>query len=162
MKKSKHFRKDVIMARIIAALILVILIASIVFVVSLFSKTSADKNKDSQNTENTQQIGEGNQNQENNDTQNEGLGTEDTQMGDTENQGSEEEPDTEVEDAKIYVKTTTQVKLRKEPNTDCATLDRIDGGTKLEVLETLEGWYKVSYNGQIGYVSATYAQIVEE
>ena len=54
------------------------------------------------------------------------------------------------------------MRLRAEANTDCATLDRIDGGTKLEVIEKLEGWYKVIHNGQEGYVSATYVEVVEE
>ena len=63
---------------------------------------------------------------------------------------------------KVYVKTTTRIRLREEPNTNCTTLDRINGGIKLEVLETLEGWYKVSYNGKIGYISADYANVVEE
>ena len=161
MKKSKHFRKDVIMARIIAALILIVLIALISFGVSLLTKPSADPDKNSQNTQNSQDVNPGNQNSESLDSEEETeeLSTEEN-TEETESEETESE-DTNNED-KTYVKTTTQVKLRKEPNTECATLDRIDGDTKLEVLETLDGWYKVSYNGQIGYVSATYAKIVEE
>lgn len=152
MKKSKHFRKDVIMARIIAGLILIVLIALIVFAVSLFTKPS-DSNKNTQTTENTEGAKPGTQN---------------TEFDDSESQDSEsEEPDVDIDteseaDEKVYVKTTTQVRLRAEANTNCATLDRIDGGTKLEVLETLEGWYKVIHNGQEGYVSATYVEVVEE
>ena len=168
MRKSKHFRKDVIMARIIAALILIVLIALISLGVSLLTKPSADNNKDSQNTHNTQDVNPGNQNSEDLDSEDETQDTED--LSSEENTEDLSTEDSEVDDSnddtdseeKIYVKTTTQVKLRKEPNTECATLDRIDGDTKLEVLETLEGWYKVSYNGQVGYVSATYANVVEE
>ena len=162
MKKSKHFRKDVIMARVIAGVILLVLIVLLVFGISLLTKSSSeDKNtQNSQNTENTESILPGGQ-----DTQEQE--TEETQQPlDTQTQNSEAGPD-ENDDTvyvpdTVYVKTTTQVRLRKEPNTSCATLDRIDGGTKLEVLETLDGWYKVNYNGQNGYVSATYTEIVEE
>lgn len=150
MKKSKHFRKDVIMARIIAGVIVVLLIALIVLGVSLLTKPSGnDKDTQStQNTQNTQDVGNEN--------------VEPEVDVETEYETESEEESETVSDGKTYVKTTTQVKLRKEPNTECATLDRIDGGTKLEVLETLDGWYKVIHNGQEGYVSADYANIVEE
>jgi len=153
MKKSKHFRKDVIIARVIAGVLVIVLIALIIFAVSLLTKPSGS-DKDTQNTQSTQDV--------NKDSESENLEPDvniDTELE------SESEPETESEaesDDKTYVKTTTQVKLRKEPNTECATLDRIDGGTKLEVLETLDGWYKVIHNGKEGYVSADYAEIVEE
>jgi len=160
MKKSKHFRKDVIMARVIAGIILIVLIVLLVWGISLLTKSSGD-DKNSQNSQNTEQ------------TQNDDIGipdtqqdTEDVQIPESEEQsdvsGPDENDDTIYIPDKVYVETTTQVRLRKEPNTSCATLDRINGGTKLEVLETLDGWYKVVYDGQEGYVSATYTKIVEE
>lgn len=154
MKKSKHFRKDVIMARIIAAALLILLIALLVFVISLFTKP-AGNNKDTQNTQNTQNsqdVKPGNDELE--DTENS------VESEDTEGLEPEVESESEAEE-QIYVKTTAQVKLRQEPNTNCATLTLIDGGTQLEVLEVLDGWYKVSHNGQVGYVSANYARVVE-
>lgn len=159
MKKSKHFRKDVIMARVIAGVIVVLLIALIVLGVSLLTKPSGN-DKDTQSTQNTQNTQDvGNENVEPEVDVETEYETE-SEAEETEVE-SEEESET-VSDGKTYVKTTTQVKLRKEPNTECATLDRIDGGTKLEVLETLDGWYKVIHNGQEGYVSADYANLVEE
>ena len=156
MKKSKHFRKDVILARVIAGVILLVLIVLLVLGISMLTKSSGkDKNtQNSQNTENTEDFVPGNQDTEEEQTSN--TETEDSEPGPDENQ------DTTYVPEKIYVETTTQVRLRKEPNTNCATLDRINGGTKLEVLETLDGWYKVNYNGQEGYVSASYTEIVEE
>ena len=162
MRKSKHFRKDVIIARIIAALILVVLIALIVSVVSHFKKTWNDNN--SQNTESTQDVNNGNSNMESEGTQEQDSEIEqDTSVEDPvdSEQNSEEDPNADVVE-KIYVKTTTRIRLREEPNTNCTTLDRINGGITLEVLETLEGWYKVSYNGKTGYISADYANVVEE
>ena len=160
MKKSKHFRKDVILARVIAGVVLIVVMALLISVVSLLTKESG-QDKDSQNTPNTQQ------------SQNVLPQKPDTEeVDDTEDLVSEEQSEsTEVEsetdsqpeeEHKIYVKTTTQVKLRAEANTNCATLDRINGGTTLEVLEVLDGWYKVTYDGKVGYVSADYAKVVEE
>lgn len=167
MRKSKHFRKDVIIARIIAALILIVLIALIVTVVSHFTKSSG--NKDSQNTQSTQDVNNGNQDSEDKDTQNsEGQNdpsNDNPSNDDPSNEGSNtpqgSEEDTDVVE-KVYVKTTARIRLREEPNTNCRTLEGINSGVELEVLETLDGWYKVSYNGKIGYVSADYAKIVEE
>lgn len=162
MRKSKHFRKDVIIARIIAALILIVLIALIVTVVSHFTKSSG--NKDSQNTQSTQDVNNGNQDSEDKDTQN-SEGQNDPSNDDPSNEGSNtpqgSEEDTDVVE-KVYVKTTARIRLREEPNTNCRTLEGINSGVELEVLETLDGWYKVSYNGKTGYVSADYAKIVEE
>lgn len=160
MKKSKHFRKDVILARVIAGVVLLVLIVLLILVISFLSKPKEeDKNSEYKpNTQHTQDIFPESQDTEK---------VEDTQNQIDEDQSENIEPevdvdlDTEVEN-KIYVKTTTQVKLRAEANTSCATLDRIDGDTILEVLEVLDGWYKVAYDGKEGYVSATYAKIVEE
>ena len=169
MKKSKHFRKDVIMARIIAGMILILLIALFAFALSLFTKPSSDQNKDSQNTEHTQNVKPGTEDSENEDT--EDLNTEDlsTENQTTEEQGTEVESNTEEDsdvdaesEDKIYVKTTAQIRHREEPNTDCEVLGVIAKDTKLEVLESLDGWYKVSYDGKVGYVSADYARIIEE
>lgn len=159
MKKSKHFRKDVIMARVIAGIILIVLIVLLVWGISLLTKSSGD-DKSSQNSQNTENVVPGDQDSQQQETE------ETSQIPESEEQSSEPGPD-ENDDTiyipdKVYVETTTQVRLRKEPNTSCATLDRINGGTKLEVLETLDGWYKVVYDGQEGYVSATYTKIVEE
>lgn len=166
MKKSKHYRKDVILARVIAALILILLIAIISLAVSLLTKPSND-GKDTQNTQNTQDVNQGydeSENSEESENTEDVETTEDVDASESETSESEPNVDSESEgDAEeVYVQTTTQVKLRKEPNTTCATLDRIDGGTKLLVLESLDGWYKVTYNGQTGYVSADYAKVVEE
>lgn len=156
MKKSKHFRKDVIMARIIAAVILLVLIGLIVFGVSLLRKSSGN-DKNSQNSQNTQNM----ENEVHENTEgNQQLPS--SEIEDSEVSDSEETEDTGTVEEKVFIETTAKLRLRKEPNTNCETLDRISSGTRLEVLETLDGWYKVSYNGQEGYVSATYTKIVEE
>lgn len=46
--------------------------------------------------------------------------------------------------------------LRSAPNSQSERLDRLPNGAKVEVLEAQRGWYKVSYNGKIGYVGRDY------
>lgn len=163
MKKSKHFRKDVIMARIIAAIILLVLIGLLIFGISLLKNPSGEgqNSQNSQNTESTENLLPGYQDTEDTSTEEDVPQTEN--QGEEETPGVEENEDTTYEPEKVFVKTTvTSLRLREEPNTSCATLDRIPEGTTLEVLEQVDIWYKVSYNGKVGYISSTYAKVVEE
>lgn len=150
MAKSKHFRKDVITARIIFAALCILLIAGIIFVSSLFG--SSDEKEDSQSTES--QVTES---QQNDNWQQSEITSEDTESENTE----AEEP---VDDGEVvyYVQTTTQLRLRAEPNTDCEVLADIPAWNKAVLIEELDGWYYVEYNGQEGYLSADYSVIVEE
>lgn len=152
MKKSKHFRKDVIIARIIAAALLIVLIVIISSLVSAITKTDGDKQKNTQNisSENSQNISDYQPDVD----MSENADSESTSE-------SESESTSESENTSRYVRTTAQVKFRSEPNTDCTVLGLIDMGTEVELLEELNGWYKVSYNGQEGYISADYSRIVE-
>lgn len=143
MKRSKHFRKDVIIARIIFVTLCVLIGVLISSGISALMK-SAGGNKDTP-APNTQ------------------IQTEtDTQ----ELQSSEETPtveDTETPDAPVsYAVPSTEIRVRKEPNTNCEILARVPAGTKMLLLEELEGWYKISYEGIEGYISADYATIETE
>lgn len=46
--------------------------------------------------------------------------------------------------------------LRAEPNTDSKVLDKIEGGTTLVILDSVGSFFKVSYGGDIGYLSDEY------
>ena len=149
MRKSKHFRKDVIIARIIAAIILIILIVIINSLISVLFKPSENKDKDTQNIESEYNP---------NDNLN---------HKDTEQELSEVETDVTIEDTsdsediKVYVITTANVKLRSGPSTNHAVIGGINKDEKALLLEETDGWYKVSYNGQEGYISADYSKIEE-
>ena len=141
MKKSKHFRKDVILARVIFAVFCIVVIVLIWLGGSLL----LDKMQ--------------------------GDHTQDTEIQQTESydvpQIEETEPDTieETEPAPeivYYVKTTASIRLRQEPNTNCAVLTGVPVGTKLNMLEEVDGWYKVQYNGHEGYLSGDYVEVIEE
>lgn len=56
--------------------------------------------------------------------------------------------------------TASSLRLRKEATTASRTLACAKRGTEVEVLEDAEnGWYKVSYNGTVGYMSAEYLTV---
>ena len=136
MKKSH--RKDVIIARVIFAVVLLLLIALIVGAVIMIRGHMAEKSaQESQGvivTENSQEQ----------------QPVVDTQTS---------EPEITTEDTQApnpVVQTTTGVNLRKEPNTECEVLTVLDQGTMLELIGEEDGWAVVDYQGQIGYVKIEY------
>ena len=138
MKKSH--RKDVIIARVIFAVALLLLIALIVGAVITIRGHMAEKSaQESQGvivTENSQEQ----------------QPVVDTQTS---------EPEITTEDTQApnpVVQTTTGVNLRKEPNTECEVLTVLDQGTMLELIGEEDGWAVVDYQGQIGYVKIEYLQ----
>ena len=140
MKKSH--RKDVIIARVIFAVVLLLLIALIVGAVIMIRGHMAEKSaQESQGvivTENSQEQ----------------QPVVDTQTS---------EPEITTEDTQApnpVVQTTTGVNLRKEPNTECEVLTGLDQGTMLELIGEEDGWAVVDYQGQIGYVKIEYLQEV--
>lgn len=149
MKKSKHFRKDVILARIIFVTLCILLGVGIGMGISAISK-KPDKNinvppQDTQTQINTPstQSPEENPNPEGDDVEN-------------------TETEQNTEDVVYYAVPTTELRLREEPSTDSDVLAGIPAGTKVTLIEELNGWYKVSYDGMEGYISADYATIETE
>lgn len=59
---------------------------------------------------------------------------------------------------KMTVKTNgSKLRIRQETNTNCSVLGYIMNGQKVNVIEkTNSSWYKIEYNGIVGYCSATY------
>ena len=78
--------------------------------------------------------------------------------------GSETDPAESEDPVKLYVEVTSKsnLNLRKEPNTTCEVITSLPKGTKVELVEELDGWFKVIYNGHEGYLNSDYAKIVEE
>lgn len=48
------------------------------------------------------------------------------------------------------------LRVRSEPSTSSSTVTFLTDGTKVKVLEVLDGWYQISWNSYSGYVSADY------
>lgn len=57
---------------------------------------------------------------------------------------------------------TTTLYVREATNTDCRIVALVGTGEELEVLEALDGWYKVSVDDEEGYISADYVEVSEQ
>lgn len=57
----------------------------------------------------------------------------------------------ETEELSEYLFTTDYLNLRTGPGTNFEKIRTLPVGVKVEVLEYDNGWYKISYNGTIGY-----------
>ncbi|MEK7447349.1 MAG: SH3 domain-containing protein [Patescibacteria group bacterium] len=64
-----------------------------------------------------------------------------------------EEPQKEETKKEVYVTADGGLNMRENPDKNAKVLILIPNGTKLTVLEEKDGWYKVEYNGQTGWVS---------
>ncbi|MCI5920413.1 MAG: NlpC/P60 family protein [Roseburia sp.] len=67
----------------------------------------------------------------------------------------------EIETTVAKVNTTT-LYVREATNTDCRIVALVGTGEELEVLEALDGWYKVSVDDEEGYISADYVEVSEQ
>ena len=132
MKKSH--RKDVMIARIIFAAMCIALIAIIAGVVML---VRAHRSKPTPN-----QVIQQTQSQMQDTTRNDVIDVPDTQ-------------DTQVTEM-MYMWTTDGVNLRSEPNTDCDVVTILEMGTQVRMIGEEDGWVKVSYNDQEGYIRADF------
>ncbi|WP_195937842.1 C40 family peptidase [Romboutsia sp. 1001713B170131_170501_G6] len=56
----------------------------------------------------------------------------------------------------------SSLNVRKGPGTSYSKIDSIPNGTKVGVISESNGWAKISYNGQIGYVSSQYLKSSED
>lgn len=63
---------------------------------------------------------------------------------------------------KVNLSAGEVLNLRSGPSTQNAKVSAIPGGTVLTVEESVNGWYKVTYNGKTGYVSASYVTSTEQ
>ena len=61
-----------------------------------------------------------------------------------------------------YIKATTNVRVRTEPNTDSEVFTLLQEGNALKKLGYVNDWYIVEYNGNKAYVSAYYTEEISE
>ncbi len=61
----------------------------------------------------------------------------------------------------VVIADTDGLRVRDEANVDSAVLTQILQGEAMEYVETLDGWFKVSIDGEEGYVSAEFAHVEE-
>ena len=80
---------------------------------------------------------------------------------------ADKEEKEELDDSKaVAMKTTANVNLRKEPNTDSEIIKLLSKGTELSKYSEENGWAKVKVGEDVGYVSAEFladpSEVVEE
>ncbi len=56
------------------------------------------------------------------------------------------------------VTTSSAVNFRQEATTQSASKGKLSDGTRVAILDETDGWYKVAYNGEVGYMSADYVE----
>lgn len=56
----------------------------------------------------------------------------------------------------------TSVRMRSQPNTSSDVLGYYSNGVTMSVLGSVKDWYKVSYNGKTGYISAQYMRVTPD
>lgn len=56
------------------------------------------------------------------------------------------------------VTTSSAVNFRQEASTQSESMDKLSDGTRVAILDETDGWYKVAYNGEVGYMSADYVE----
>ena len=52
--------------------------------------------------------------------------------------------------------TGSSLRMRAEANTASSTITYLDKGNAVAILQKLDGWYKIAYEGKTGYISADY------
>lgn len=56
------------------------------------------------------------------------------------------------------VTTSSAVNFRQEATTESESMGKLSDGTRVAVLDALDGWYKVAYDGEVGYMSSDYVE----
>ena len=56
------------------------------------------------------------------------------------------------------VTTSSSVNIRSEATTSSSSLGKLSDQTRVAVLDEAAGWYKIAYNGTVGYMSADYVE----
>lgn len=56
------------------------------------------------------------------------------------------------------VKTSSAVNFREEATTESESMGKLADGTRVAVLDHVDGWYKVAYDGDVGYMSEDYIE----
>src|SRR5699024_2900886 len=75
------------------------------------------------------------------------------------NEGSsDQQSDTTPNIAEDYICTGDGVRIRLGAGTSHQIIGKVDQNQKLQVVGQVNGWYKIKYNGTIGYISGLYVK----
>lgn len=136
--KPSH-RKDVIIARIIFAVMCLALVA----IIAAVAVTISSHRKQAKLEEELKQLQEAQQQEQETETPTYVVPQ------------PVEEPVEEV-----YVRATANVNLRAEASTDAEILTTVEAGAEMVLISEENGWAQVTYNDQTGYVSTDFVETV--
>ena len=75
----------------------------------------------------------------------------------------ETKPEETKPEKTVYIETTSNVNIRKDPTTDSQRLETAQSGTRfVKIGEEAGGWTKIIYNDSEAYVSSDYVRECEE
>ena len=57
---------------------------------------------------------------------------------------------------------TVNVNLRVQPSTEAQIVSLVSGGKEVDVVDEVDGWTRVTFNGQSGYIKSEYLKSQEE
>ena len=183
MKHNKHFRKDVIIARVIFCVTCVIVLGFVTSGVdtlvkkikdsetedlvseSIISESETEPNFSIETQSGLETQTESESESESETQTNSELETQQETQTQSELQTqteleseSESESEADIKPNDLYVVATVNIKLRQAPSTESEAIVTIPGGNQALFLDELEGWYKVRYQGKEGFISAEFAQ----
>lgn len=93
-------------------------------------------------------------------TESSGESTEGESSAETTESETAESETQETTEGPVYATATTTVNVRKSDSEQSEKLGKISGGTQVQVLEQrVNGWDKVDYEGQEGYIKAEYLEV---
>ena len=138
--KPSH-RKDVIIARIIFAVMCLALVA----IIAAVAVTISSHRKQAKLEEELKQLQEAQQQEE---------------VTETPSYVVPQPVEEPVEE--VHVRATANVNLRAEASTDAEILTTIEAGSDMVLISEENGWAQVTYNDQTGYVSADFVETVAD
>lgn len=56
------------------------------------------------------------------------------------------------------VTTSSAVNFRQEATTQSESKGKLSDGTRVAILDEVDGWFKIAYNGEVGYMSSDYVE----
>ena len=56
------------------------------------------------------------------------------------------------------VTTSSSVNIRQEATTESESMGKLSDGTRVAILDEVEGWFKIAYDGEVGYMSTDYVE----
>ncbi|MFF2877778.1 SH3 domain-containing protein [Gottfriedia sp. NPDC057991] len=68
------------------------------------------------------------------------------------------QPKVSISNADHYISTGNGVRIRSGAGTNYSILGSVNKNDKLDVKSSANGWYKIIYQGKIGYISGTYVK----